>query len=121
MKTSYDLCNIIKLNANKKSKNSENNEKYVLKCFKFFDLKNEGFINFECYLKSIERLGIFKNEVNFHIIKEVYNNYTKNNLFDYTQFLIELYPVNYINLNNNNYKNILNNNDNDTYFLYETK
>ena len=103
MKTNEDLYNIIKLNSFKKSKNTETNEKYLLKCFKYFDLKNDGFINYENYLKSIERVGIFINIINSHIINNVFNLFSKNNKFDYTQFIIELYPVNYINLNKINF------------------
>ena len=101
METISDIKKIIKLNCENRLKSNESEAAPLLRCFKYFDLNNDGFVNYSIFLKSLERVGVIPNKFNEYLFIEIYNEHNLDNFFYYTNFIIELYPVNIKNLNKN--------------------
>lgn len=98
MNTISDICNNIKINTESRKKRNDNDASPLLRSFKFFDLKEEGYLSFNDFLKSLERIGIIPDSKNYSVFKELFSNYNINNNFNYTEFIIDLYPINIKNL-----------------------
>ncbi len=74
-----------------KSKGKYSDETTLLKVFKFTDLSNSGFVNPECFLRALTKLGV--NLVNRENLLEYFNLYDKDRTgrINYRDFITELF------------------------------
>ena len=74
-----------------KSKVKYSDETTLLKVFKFTDLSNSGFVNPECFLRALTKLGV--NLVNRENLLEYFNLYDKDRTgrINYRDFITELF------------------------------